>query len=215
MRNRVARDGLSVHAISGTKVVLFGLDLPKAMAAKTLGFGFERIDEATQRRQPLRGLKTFAATEPTGHQPGQAVSTLDHPVQAFLWGDYLVNPGGDYTYRVVAFGGTPEQLEPLAEVLIPVRTEVPHVEEHDIYFNRGAAASQAYARQFQNRHPDRVADRRAWTWLSRGLEEALLEFIERAAPGDQLRAAVYEFQYPRVLAAFRAARDRGVDVVKS
>jgi phosphatidylserine/phosphatidylglycerophosphate/cardiolipin synthase-like enzyme len=193
-------------------VVLFGLDLPKSLAAQTLGFGFERIDEARRQRQPLRGLKTFEATKPPGHREGDPVSTLQHPVQAFLWGDYLVEPGHDYTYRVVAFGGTSEQLEPLAEVLVPVRTEEPRLGEHDIYFNRGAAASQAYARQFQNKHPDRVAGRRAWNWLSRGLEEALLEFIERAAPGDRLRAAVYEFQYPGVLEAFREARDRGVDV---
>ena len=212
MRNRVKKDGLSVHAIAGTEVVLFGLDLPKAVAAKTLGFGFERIDDETQESRPLLGFKTFEATAPTGAQAGKPVSTLEHPVQAFLWGDYLVDPGHDYTYRVVALGGTPQQLAPLAEVLIPIRTEEPQIGEHDIYFNRGAAASQAYERLFHNSPPKDVPKRRAWKWLSRGLEEALLEFINRAAPGDQLRAAVYEFQYPDVLAAFRAARDRGVDV---
>lgn len=36
--------------------------------------------------------------------------------------------------------------------------------------------------------------------------------IDRAGPGDALRAAVYEFHFPRVLDAFRAAVDRGVDV---
>ena len=212
MRIRVVHDGFSVHAIAGTEVVLFGLDLPKNLAQVTLGFGFERIDEETQQRQPLRGLKTFHATEPPDHRPGTPVSTLDHPIQAFLWGDYLVEADRDYTYRVVAFGGTPEHLEPLAEMIVPVQTEAPHRGKHGIYFNRGAAASQAYQRQFQNRHPKDVANRRAWKWLSRGLEEALLQFINRAAPGDQLRAAMYEFHYPAVLEAFRAARDRGVDV---
>ena len=212
MRIRAARDGLSAHAIAGTEVVLFGLDLSEDMATKLLGFGFERTDDESQDVEPLRGLKTFAATEPPGHRPGTPISTMMHPVQAFLWGDYDVEPGHDYTYRVVAFGGTPERLEPLAEVMIPVQTERSHQGKHSIHFNRGAAASQAYARQFQNRPPDKVAGRRAWRWLSRGLGEALIGFIDRAAPGDALRAAVYEFHYPNVLDAFRRARDRGVDV---
>jgi phosphatidylserine/phosphatidylglycerophosphate/cardiolipin synthase-like enzyme len=212
MRIRVENNGLSVHAIAGTEVVLFGLDLPKAVAAQTLGFGFERIDEATQTRRPLMGLKTFEATEPANHQRGEPVSTLEHPVQAFLWGDYLADPGRDYTYRVVAFGGTPEHLTQLAEVLVPVQTEAPHLGKHGICFNMGAAASQAYARQFQNRHPNDVPNRRAWKWLSRGLEEALVSFIDRTAPSDRLRGALYEFQYPAVLEAFRTAHDRGVDV---
>lgn len=212
MRIRKANDGLSVHAIAGTEVVLFGLDLPEEMAAKTLGFGFERTDDKTGKTQPLRGCKTFAATESPDHEPGMPVSTMDHPVQAFLWGDYAVNPGRDYTYRVVAFGGTPERLEVLAEVRIPVSTERLRQGKHGIYFNRGSAASQAYAETFNNRHPKKVPGRRAWRWLSRGLGEALIGFIDRAGPGDALRAAVYEFHYPGVLDAFRRARDRGVDV---
>lgn len=212
MRTRAKKDGLSVHAIAGTEIVLFGLDLPKSKAAKLLGFGFERIDDATGARQPLRGLKTFAATQPANHKEGTLVSTLQHPIQGFLWGDYLVDPGRDYTYRIVALGGTPENLTTLAEVLIPVRTEERELGAHDISFNQGATASQAYARRFENKHPNDVPNRAAWKWLSRGLEEALLEFIARAAPGDKLRAAVYEFQYPSVLEAFGKARDNGVDV---
>lgn len=212
MRVRVKRGGLSVHAIAGTRVVLFGLDLPESTAAKVLGFGFERTDEATGASEPLWGLKTFAATEPAGHKAGDLVSTLDHPVQAFLWGDYTAEPGRPYTYTVVAIGGTPAHLKPLARVSVRVQTEGPDRGKHGIYFNRGAAASQAYARTFQNRQPKNVADRKAWEWLSHGLEEGLLRFIGLATKGDQLRAAVYEFQYPAVLDAFAAARDRGVDV---
>ena len=42
--------------------------------------------------------------------------------------------------------------------------------------DRGAAASQAYARRFKNRPPDRRRNPEAYPWLSRGLEEALLAF---------------------------------------
>ena len=53
-------------------------------------------------------------------------------------------------------------------------------------------------------------------WLSRGLFEALLRFIGRAAGPDAadytLRAMFYEFRYLPVGQAFRAARKAGADV---
>jgi phosphatidylserine/phosphatidylglycerophosphate/cardiolipin synthase-like enzyme len=216
MRVRVRQDGFSVHAIAGTEVVLFGMDLPEAVAgSQLLGFGLERTDDDDPAPVPhqLLGSKTFAATEQPGHVAGSAVSTLEHPVQAFLWGDYTVDPNHAYTYRVLAVGGTPAALVTIAEVVVSIRTHQPARGRHGVYFNRGAAASQAYAHQFHNRRPDDVPDGRAWRWLSRGLEEAMLGFIGGARTGDRLRAAMYEFEYPAVLQAFRAAADRGVDVL--
>jgi phosphatidylserine/phosphatidylglycerophosphate/cardiolipin synthase-like enzyme len=212
MRIRVSGGQLSVRAIAGSNVVLLAMDMPKALAGQLLGFAFERVDETEGEVAPLVGTKTFAETERAGHRPGTPVSTFDHPIQAFLWGDYTAKPDHDFTYRVVALGGAPANLVSLAEVVVPVSTEAPRLGRHGIWFNRGVAASQAYVRRFRNRKPDAVANRAAWTWLSRGLEEALLEFIGRAGPGDALRGALYEFQYPASLDAFRAARDRGVDV---
>ncbi len=112
----------------------------------------------------------------------------------------------------MALGGAPAALVPLAEAVVPVATESSNLGRHGIWFNRGVAASQAYVRQFGNRKPANVANRRAFTWLSRGLEEAFLDFVGRAGPGDLLRGALYEFQYPAALAALGAARDRGADV---
>jgi phosphatidylserine/phosphatidylglycerophosphate/cardiolipin synthase-like enzyme len=212
MRIRVKTGPLSVRAIAGTNVVLLAMDLPKSMADQLLGFAFERVDETEGPTTPLLGTKTFAETEPAGHVPGTPLSTFDHPVQAFLWGDYTARPDHDYTYRVVALGGTPAALVPLAETVVPVSTETSGLGIHGVWFNRGVAASQAYVRRFANRKPRDVAGREAYIWLSRGLEEAFLDFIGRAGPGDALRAAVYEFQYPAALQAFRAARDRGADV---
>lgn len=212
MRIRVEQDGLSVRAIAGSEVVLFGIDIDPALIDRLLGFGFERTNDDTGSRQPLYGLKTFASTRPSGHRAGKRVSTLNHPVQGFLWGDYEADPGIDYTYRVVALGGAPDNLVPLAEVQVPVQTETPSRGRHGIWFNRGVIGSQQYASRFRNKHPGDVAGRRAWKWLSRGLEEALHAFIGRALPGDAIRAAFYEFQEPRALDAFRQAVDRGADV---
>ncbi len=52
--------------------------------------------------------------------------------------------------------------------------------EHAVYFNRGTAGSQTYASLFSNRAPAAVVDNQAFVWLSRGLEEALMDFVNLA-----------------------------------
>src|SRR5262249_30795318 len=50
-------------------------------------------------------------------------------------------------------------------------------------------------------------------WLSRGLEEGMLDFIAQATgPEYSLRAAVYEFTHLPAIQAFVSALERGVDV---
>lgn len=46
MRKRSTRDGISVHAISGTEVVLLGLDATEAAAEGLLGFKVEKATSA-------------------------------------------------------------------------------------------------------------------------------------------------------------------------
>ncbi len=90
-------------------------------------------------------------------------------------------------------------------VSVKVTTESPEGGDHDVYFNRGAAASQQYARTFHNHPPDQEGPA-AWAWLSRGLGEALLGFIAQANGSEWgLRVAAYEFTYPPVLQALRKA----------
>jgi phosphatidylserine/phosphatidylglycerophosphate/cardiolipin synthase-like enzyme len=211
MRIRARNGDLSVRAIAGTHVVLLGMDLPEAWKDRLLGFAIERIDRTEGERYWLRGTRTFEETQPANIDTGTSVSTREHPIQAFLWGDYSAKPDHDYSYRVVALGGVPKNLSEDAEVSVDVATEAPNLGRHGVWFNRGVAASQAWISKFGYRHPDDIPDRAGYTWLSRGLEEAFLEFVGRATAGDRLRAAVYEFQYDAALAAFAAARDRGVD----
>lgn len=89
-------------------------------------------------------------------------------------------------------------------------------EEHDVFFNRGVASSQAYARKFDNKPPREIEDPKkreeAWQWLSRELDEAILKFIERAKNGDTLLCCFYEFRYRPVADALKEALDRGVKV---
>lgn len=214
MRARATNGDLSVHAVAGTYVVLLGINIQdgSALLNGLIGFAIHKTRHATNKAGWLSGQKTFRnAGAP--QTPAQLHSSREQPLQAFYWADYAAEAGHDYTYRVVPVYGAPGALREGAPVEVRVQAEAEAAGVHDIYFNRGAAASQAYARRFQNRPPDRAANPEAYPWLSRGLEEALLAFIAQAAgPGWSLRAAVYEFHYQPVLDAFRRAADRGVDV---
>jgi phosphatidylserine/phosphatidylglycerophosphate/cardiolipin synthase-like enzyme len=211
VRNRVVNGPLSVHAIAGSHVVLLGIDMTEEDSQGVLGFAIERTDHTEDERYWLRGFKTFEETDPG--VSGCPVSTLEHPLQTFLWGDFTAKHKHSYTYRIVAMRGEPKNLVQGESVEVGIDTEDDSAGEHAVYFNRGVAGSQAYARQFYNKPPDEIPDREAWEWLSRGLEEALLEFIGQA-DGERfaLRAAVYEFHYAPMLEAFRGAHRSGADV---
>jgi phosphatidylserine/phosphatidylglycerophosphate/cardiolipin synthase-like enzyme len=209
MRVRSAPGSVTVHAIAGAYVVVLGIDVAPHRVDGLLGFSVRRTDHTEGERRYLTNFRTFKANaELRGRQ-----SSFVNPFQAFLWGDYATKPEHIYTYDVTAMYGRPGALEPGPTATAHVIGESEDHGKHAIFFNRGAAASQAYAERFQNRRPDKVPYREAYKWLSRGLEEALLKFIGQAhEPGLGLRAAVYEFQHDRVLRAFRIAADAGADV---
>jgi hypothetical protein len=211
MRKKAKSGPLSVQAIAGTHVVLLGIDMEEQASRGVLGFAIERTDHTEDERYWLKGLRTFEETDPG--VPGVLVSTLEHPFQSFLWGDYSAKTRHSYTYRVVAMRGKPKNLEQGEEVEVRIDTENDAAGEHAVFFNRGVAGSQAYSRKFGDKAPDKVPGGEAWRWLSRGLEEALLAFIGQA-DGERyaLRGALYEFHYPPVLEAFRDAHRSGADV---
>ncbi|MDH1509450.1 phospholipase D-like domain-containing protein [Pseudomonas mosselii] len=233
MRASAAGDYLRVRAIAGTHVVFLAWDFvtPPSLEAlvgeqNLLGFAVHRryFDAAGKVRTQyyLRGLKRFADKD-KGLPPGTLVPTSEHPIQSFLWADYTVAADGDYEYRVLPVFGEPKNLriDEARSVAVRVRCEptlAPAGEGlgHDIHFNRGVIGSQAYAREFDNVAPDPDAPAsKPMKWLSRGLYEALLDFIGRGgAKGMGLRAAFYEFQYLPVAQALReAAREGDVQVV--
>jgi len=155
-------------------------------------------------------MKTFESVEPDP-APGVTISSFKHPLQSFQWSDYAVAPGEAYTYEVVARGGSPDRLRNIASVALEVTTERVDLGKHAIFFNRGAIASQEYARRFQNRKPDEVG-KPAYDWLSRGLIESLDRLIDGAGSGDALQGAFFEFKNERIFARLEAARNRGVAV---
>jgi hypothetical protein len=211
MRNYQKSGPLSVRGIAGAYVVLLGIDMQQASAAGVLGFGVERITHGKNGDSQawLQALKVF----PDVPVPEGPVSTQQHPIQGFFWGDYTAHPGQDYTYRIVAMRGKPGALDPGEVVDVRVTTENEDDGTHAVYFNRGVAGSQAYTRKFGDKKPDEVPGREAWRWLSRGLYRAMLGFIHQAdGPDWGLRVAAYEFQQGGVLDALKDAASSGADV---
>ena len=230
MRVRNAADGLSVHAIAGTNVVLFGLDIDPGEIKDLLGFEIERTGGGGKERYLYGGMqfrdqvKGCAALIPPfadGSDPGRStVGAITRrragPSTHTRSGPGTVHPG---RWR--------SSVPPRSRS----RLRTPPVGFTAFYFNRGVAGSDAYNRRFDEHRcfyllekygrarwtpfirPDQVPGDAAWNWLSRGLKEALLEFIGQAdGPRYALRVAAYELDYLPVLAALARALEAQVDV---
>jgi hypothetical protein len=198
--------GVSLQLVAGTYVVLLGMSVDEARLDGLLGFCVERVDHTEADVRTLENPLLFEGN--AGDR-----SSERNPIQSFVWGDYAAKPEHTYTYTVTAMYGTPAQPTRGASARAQVTTETPDDGTHGVFFNRGVAASDAYAARFKDVRPDQVPNREAYRWLSRGLEEALLAFIGQAVDGRfALRAAMYEFEYQPVLRAFKIAADAGADV---
>jgi phosphatidylserine/phosphatidylglycerophosphate/cardiolipin synthase-like enzyme len=208
---KTSANGLTVHAVAGTYVVLLGFNIRDGQRPGLLGFSIHRTDHTEQTAGWLLGALRFPSVP---SDAGEEITTRIAPIQKFRWGDYTAKPNHRYTYRVEARYGPPQQLETRDAVEVTVTTEDPlrvGPNGHQVHFNRSAAASQAYVRRFGDRDPDQFADGSAHRWLSRGLEENLIAFIERARDSnDALYLCVYEFEKDSILAALRAAAKRKV-----
>lgn len=218
MRKRVKENGLEITAVIGTSAVILSFEMDQSATDGLLGFAIEREDHKEKEKYYLKGFKYFEETAQGTHE-GQLYSTFEHPVQSFMWEDFTIKCDREYTYTITPVSGKPKYLVYGKPCKICFTTPTEDAGEHSVYFNRGVAGSLAYARKFKNKRPgsadmtdEETAD--ALNWLSRGLKEALVGFIDKAKDSTfTLRAAVYEFEYQPVLEAFkRANEDRGVDV---
>lgn len=231
MRNLIKGPVLKVRAIGGLHVVTLAWDFVEGQDAKKeglLGFAIERSEFAQGKvieRYFLRGIKRFKFKD-EGAPAGSPMPTSEHPIQSFQWGDYTAKPETTYSYRVIPAYGQPKllELDEASSTTINITTEAeegpkgkPGQTRHDVYFNRGVAGSQAYARKFGKNKPDENdPESEQMEWLSRGLFEALTSYIKIAAGEDaadyKLRAMLYEFRYLPVGQAFYAAKKAGADV---
>jgi phosphatidylserine/phosphatidylglycerophosphate/cardiolipin synthase-like enzyme len=217
MRFKSAKTGpYQVLAVSGTNTISFAIAADKAGTKGLLGFAVERSDPEGKQDFYVSGFKVFPSMIPRPDDKTR-VKTSRHPVQSFVWDDFTAKPDHKYEYIFHPLRGTPKTLDRSAEpVAIRVRTEpLFSTLEHDIFFNRGVASSQAYTREFGNKKPNQLKGAKrpeALEWLSRQLDDAILKFIASAAKGDTLLGCFYEFRYQPVAEALKEALDRGVDV---
>jgi phosphatidylserine/phosphatidylglycerophosphate/cardiolipin synthase-like enzyme len=221
MRVSKSNDHLRVKAIAGTHVVLTALDMDEAARAGLHGFAIKR-GQSGQPQSWLRGIKYFKDLVATPN-PQDDYSSRDQPFQTFLWSDYGASPGTDYDFTIVALYGDLHAMEERHTLPFSIKTEPEYdANGQGVWFNRGAIASHAFATKFHNKAltkemTDNVSDDGKLLdpetqWLSRGLAEACLRYINSAKPGEGLRVCAYEFTYNPVLLALKRAHERGVDV---
>ncbi|MEA2139544.1 MAG: hypothetical protein QOG56_2694 [Solirubrobacteraceae bacterium] len=211
--------GVSVKAYAGTTGVILAFDVTPEKRAGLLGFAIERAG-GNRPTKWLSGALSFPGVERT---PGEFAASDVAPIQKFRWSDYTVFPDTTYTYSVHPVYGEPAKprLDPGPSV--SVMTSSVTRGDHRVVFNRAAAASQAFSREFpevevelaaakkEQREP--VLPPRVLAWLSRGALEQITSFCARAL--DQtwaLDIAIYEYELQDIRDAIDAARHRGADV---
>ena len=225
--SNITERGFEARAISGTHTILIALNCPDEVRRELKGFAFEReVVGGSNGPKFLRSQKVFKSVVPdpkNAHDQNdptkpQAFYTDKFPVQSFLWGDYSASPDTSYRFRIQPMYGNPGALttDPKDEIKVEVTTEREWEagETHGVWFNRGAIASQKFSEEFGNKPPQNINDPKDPTvaWLSRGLLEACLTYINETKSGDALRVAAYEFTYPPILDALKALIDKGIDV---
>jgi len=209
--------GFRVFAITGVNTISFGIEATTAAKKGLLGFSVERFDPKENERFTMPGFKVFRSIipHPDPHIP---VSTADHPVQSFIWDDFTAKDGRIYEYTFRPLRGKPKNLDRSAKpITIKVTTEpLFTMNDHDVFFNRGVASSQAYERRFGNQKPDDLKPpakrQEAINWLTRDLERAITKFIATAGKQDTLLCCFYEFRYAPVLKALAVARKKVKDL---
>jgi phosphatidylserine/phosphatidylglycerophosphate/cardiolipin synthase-like enzyme len=221
MRHKSSKkDGFQIFAVSGVNTISFAIQATEVARKGLLGFAVERRDLTEDEQYFMPSFKVFQSIIPHPNK-NTHVTTFDHPVQSFVWDDFTAKDSHEYEYLFYPVRGKPKSLDHSADAIkISVKTEpLFSKQEHDVFFNRGVASSQAYSRKFDNMSPSQLEKnvsaekaQEALDWLSRDLDDALLRFIRQAKSGDTLLCCFYEFRYEPVAIALKKAIDDGVHV---
>ncbi len=212
--------GVSVKAYAGTSGVIVAFDVAAAQRAGLLGFAIERTGGNRPHKWLGGGLNFPGIERAAGDFP-----TSDRaPLQKFRWSDYTVFPDTTYTYTVHPVYGAPGKLRIESGPSVTVMTSSITRGDHRVVFNRAAAASQAFSREFPEvqiaidaarkaKQPPPPLPANVRAWLSRGALEQITSFCARALdPTWALDIAIYEYELQEIRDAIDAARDRGAAV---
>jgi hypothetical protein len=220
MRAFAHSDGVSVKAYAGTTGVILGFDIAPDVRPGLLGFAIQR----TGGSRPARWLAGGLDFPGVAREPGRFAASDTAPIQRFRWSDYTVFADTSYRYTVHPVYGKPGALELRAGPSVAVKTSSVAHGDHRVVFNRAAAASQAFSREFPEvaaeldrakaeKRPPAPLPAKVLAWLSRGALEQITGICARALdPTWALDVAIYEYELPEIRAAIDAARHRGADV---
>jgi len=223
MRETDRKDDFSLQAISGTRAVMLAMNAKKNGLDDFLGFAVGTRSGDGEIHW-LNGFKYFPSLISHAAR-GQRFSTAKHPIQDFKWGLYWAEPETDYSIVVRPLfrpdNGDLANLRAGTDLEVTIRTESETSGKHSILFNRGTIVSQKYSEEFdddsltQDELEEQLNDPQSdrTRWLSRGLLEGLLGFIDQARNGQfSLNGCFYELTYQPVLEALAAAAGRGATV---
>jgi len=225
MRKSQSNDEFEIRAIAGTYVVLLAINpVNRDKLRKDFhGFSICRTDGDGQKHW-LGGIKFFDGTKPADWVRGYHFSSEIQPLQTLFWSDYEARPGKTYTFSVTPNYGDIKNLEKgkTLDIQIATEKEDDDNDKHSVWFNRGVIATNQHAVEYQNKQltpemfndvsEEGVLNDKLSAWLSRGLAEACLRFINSTKKGEGIRACFYEFTWLPVLLALKRAHARGVDV---
>ncbi|WP_255156955.1 phospholipase D-like domain-containing protein [Ferruginibacter sp. HRS2-29] len=215
MRTRTTENGITINAVVGTSAVLLSFDIEKAATKELLGFYIRKENISSGEAYDVTSIKYFKEMVPEPEKYAR-YNTKFHPWQSFLWEDFSIEDKKEYKYIVTPVFGKPTSLLYGKPATLSIKIPAREKGEHEVHFNRGVAGSQAYAKEFGNQRPDAmpaVQQKKALKWLSKGLKEAMLDFIATAKDERwKLRCCFYEFIFPEVLQALKRAAENGADV---
>ena len=180
------------RAFTSPTLVLLAFDWPEGKGRKDfLGFAIERtpgFDNAEKSWLPNRigfnGPKSDQSDFPSN----------EAPIQKFYWWDARIDTkdrGNEFSYRVIPVTGSPGNLGLNDADGKKIDVQIPHTEENGIttHFNRAVVSSQAFSKQFPELSTA-SEQKAARAWLANGMEQAVPQFLDRAA-GKDLEGAIY------------------------
>jgi hypothetical protein len=197
MKAQTTSGSKRIVGYSSAHTVALAIGWPESEITDLLGF-------AIRRRNPdgtslwLQGALGFRGQV---HTPGEPISSNESPFQKMYWADYQVREGLKYRYEVIPVVGQPNHPDVAEDQTLPldINTESNKNRSHQVFFNRAVVAGQAYVRNFGRVDP--TADSRILTWLARGLDRGILDFIDKANTDKTLRLDVagYHMDHPRII----------------
>ena len=146
MRGVGQSDGVSVKAYAGTTGVILAFDVDGRASAQGCSASRSSARGGNRPHKWLAGALSFPGVE---REPGEFPSSDTAPIQKFRWSDYTVFPDTTYTYTVhPVYGDAGEAARSSRARRSRVMTSSITRGDHRVVFNRAAAASQAFSRQF-------------------------------------------------------------------